>query len=144
MDARKVDGKANENPVQSYRWYLFDAPFTVAVEEVSSPPVTLEVIASAVRTPVFTPFLGRRSCPLSRPLLDPLDSPCGVPFAADSALEALAASGPGGEVIYSEAPLLDSGSRLRMRDVPIYGRVRRFATREAYIHVSKEAGNVFE
>jgi len=40
LDARKVDGKANENPVQSYRWYLFDAPFTVAVEEIPNAPIT--------------------------------------------------------------------------------------------------------
>jgi len=64
LKARKVDGKANDNPIQSYRWYLFDAPFTVAVEEMTNPAITLEEIAKAIRSPVFTPVLGRRSCPL--------------------------------------------------------------------------------
>jgi len=141
-DARKVDGKPNENPIQSYRWYLFDAPFTVAIEETPAASIFLEDIAGKIRMPVFTPFLGRRSCPLSRPLLDPPNMPTGVPFSAESAFEALARSCPGGEVIYSETQHCGSESKLRMRDVPIYGRVRRFATREAFIHVQKEAGNV--
>src|SRR5271157_1151079 len=116
--ARKVDGKPNENPVQSYRWYLFDAPFTVAVEELPNAPISLDIIAKKLREPVYTPFLGRRSCPLSRPLLDRKDSPIGNPFEAISAMDALEKSGSGGMVIYSESP---SDQKLRMRDVPLYG-----------------------
>jgi CRISPR system Cascade subunit CasD len=140
--ARKVDGKPNENPVQSYRWYLFDAPFTVAVEEISDAPVALNVIAEKIRKPIFTPFLGRRSCPLSRPLLDREDSPLGKPFEAKSALEALEKSGMDGSVIYTESSELSTDQKLRMRDVPIYGRIRRFATREVFIHSGMEAQNV--
>ena len=33
LDARKVDGTANKNPVVSRREYLFDAAFTVAIGE---------------------------------------------------------------------------------------------------------------
>jgi CRISPR system Cascade subunit CasD len=132
--ARKVDGTENKNPVQSYRWYLFDAPFTIAVEELPNAPISLDAIADKIRKPVYTPFLGRRSCALSRPLLEPERDPMGKPFGANSAIDAFEKSGSGGSVIYSESP---SDQKLRMRDVPLYGRIRRFATREVFIHAGK-------
>jgi len=138
LEARKVDGKPNKNPVQSYRWYLFDAPFTVAVEEAINAPIKLEEIAGAMRSPIYTPFLGRRSCPLSRPLIDPYEKP----IEAKSAIDALQRSGTGRSVIYSESPELATEHKLRMRDVPIYGRVRHFTTREVFIHAEKEVSNV--
>ena len=143
-DARKVDGKKNENPVQSYRWYLFDAPFTVAVEALPGVSFSLDLIAEKIRQPVYTPFLGRRSCPLSRPLLDREDSELGKPFEAKSVWEALRKSGPGGAIIYTESPELAADQKLRMRDVPLYGRIRRFTTRDVFIHSRKEAEHVLE
>jgi len=140
LHSRKVDGKPNENPVQSYRWYLFDAPFTVAIEEMPGAQITLNEIVAAIRAPVFTPFLGRRSCPLSRPLLNPND----MPFESKSAIDALERAGDGGGVIYTESPDLVTDQKLRMRDVPLYGRIRRFATREVSIHIGKEAERVSE
>lgn len=139
LDARKVDGKPNENPVQSYRWYLFDSPFSVAVEETANAPIKLDEITAAVRSPVYTPSLGRRSCPLSRPLLDPGDKP----IEANSAIDALRKNGLGA-IIYSESPGLITEHKLRIRDVPLYGRIRRFTTREVFIHADKEASNVFK
>lgn len=136
--ARKVDGKANENPVQSYRWYLFDALFTVAAEELPAAPIPLDDIAAALMKPHYTPFLGRRSCPLSRPLLDKDDRP----FEAVSAIKALERSSSGGTIIYSESPKLATENKIRMRDVPLYGRVRRFTTRDVFIHVEKEVRDV--
>ena len=138
--ARKVDGSENKNPVQSYRWYLFDSPFTVAIEEMIGAKITLHEIADAIRMPVYTPFLGRRSCPLSRPLLNEKS----IPFEAESVLDALAKSSSGGYVIYSESKNLASGQKLRIRDVPVYGRNRKFVTREVYVHYAKEAGHVSE
>jgi len=138
LEARKVDGNPNKNPVQSYRWYLFDAPFTVAIEETINAPIKLEEIADAVRSPAYTPFLGRRSCPLSRPLLGPNEKP----IETKSAIDALQRSGAGGSVIYTESPELTSEHKLRIRDVPIYGRIRRFTTREVFVHAEKEVSNV--
>ena len=137
--ARKVDGTENKNPVQSYRWYLFDALFTIAVEELPDASIPLDLIAERIRKPIYTPFLGRRSCPLSRPLLDREDSILGKTFEAQSAFRALEKSGSGGTVIYSESP---SDQKLRLRDVPIYGRIRRFTTREVFIHEVKEVQDV--
>jgi CRISPR system Cascade subunit CasD len=50
----------------SRRHYLADACFTVAV---TGPDPILTEIASALRSPVWAPFLGRRSCPPDAPFL---------------------------------------------------------------------------
>ena len=46
--------------------YLEDACYTVFI---AAPEETLEACAAALRHPVWTPCLGRRSCPPTRPLL---------------------------------------------------------------------------
>ena len=126
MDARKVDGSANKFPVVSRREYLFDAAFTVAVGSRPNATVGLDRIADALRRPVYTPTLGRRSCPLTRPLLE------GQPIEATSARDALAQIALTGGLIYSEAE--KSEQPVRVRDVPMHGKTRQFATRLAYLH----------
>ena len=130
LDARKVDGSTNKNAVESRREYLFDAAFTVAIGEKQNAPVTLTAIADAVLRPCFTPVLGRRSCPISRPLLD------GPPVEASDAKVALASALPVGGLIYAEGDLV-STQPLRIRDVPMYGRHRQFGTRQVYLHKEK-------
>lgn len=49
----------------SERFYLADAVFVAAVE---GPHDQLSGLLQALRRPVFLPFLGRRSCPPSRPV----------------------------------------------------------------------------
>jgi CRISPR system Cascade subunit CasD len=136
--ARKVDGSENKNPVQSYRWYLYDSLFTVLIEELPDALYTLDLITDKLRKPIFTPSLGRRSCPLSRPLLDK-DTKL---FEAHTVMNALEQCGSTGDVIYSESPAFLSEQKIRIRDVPIYGRIRRFTTRNISIHVAKEVQNV--
>lgn len=53
--------------IQSKRTYLCDASFVAVV--VPGEGITTEAIASAVTSPVFAPYLGRRSCVPSTPLL---------------------------------------------------------------------------
>lgn len=53
--------------IQSKRTYLCDASFAVVV--VPGPHTSVAEIAAAVRRPVFAPFLGRRTCVPSTPLL---------------------------------------------------------------------------
>lgn len=125
MDARKVDGKVNKFPVVSRREYLFDAAFTVAVGTKSNAPFTLDTIAVALRRPLYTPTLGRRACPTTRPIFD------GELEAADG-VAALRASRGSGALIYSES--LESGQPLRLRDVPLHGSKRQFGTRLVYLH----------
>lgn len=65
--------------IQSKRTYLCDASFVAMV--VPGPETSLEQLQRAVSFPTFAPFLGRRNCPPSSPLLlaaevrgeDPLD-----------------------------------------------------------------------
>lgn len=124
-DARKVDGSANKFPVVSRREYLFDAAFTVAVGSRPGASVSLGQIAEALRRPRYTPALGRRSCPLTRPLLE-------GQVEAVSARDALATTEPKGCLIYSEAETSDQS--IRVRDVPMHRKTRQFATRLVYLH----------
>lgn len=125
MDARKVDGKANKFPVVSRREYLFDAAFTVAVGSKSDATITLAQLAEALRYPSYTPSLGRRSCPLARPLLE-------GELEAEDALAALVKAAPAGGLVYSEAQ--QSDQPMRLRDVPLHGHKRQFGTRLVYLH----------
>ncbi|WP_343244720.1 type I-E CRISPR-associated protein Cas5/CasD [Streptomyces sp. SID11385] len=61
--ARHLDTDASM-PV-SERFYLSDAVFVAAVEGAAD---LVDELLAAVRAPVFLPFLGRRSCPPSRPI----------------------------------------------------------------------------
>ncbi len=126
MDARKVDGSPREFPIVSRREYLFDAAFTVAVGIRSDTTFTLAQFAEALRHPCYTPTLGRRACPIARPLLD-------RELEAVDAKAALATALPSGGLIYAEADL-PSDQPLRIRDVPMHGRKRQFASRLAYVH----------
>ena len=58
----------------SERFYLSDAVFVAAVE---GGPELITALHEAVRAPVYLPYLGRRSCPPSRPveLGEPVSGP---------------------------------------------------------------------
>lgn len=68
----KADGSRTDTVV-SYRDYLADASFTVALE--SQNRDLLEEIATALRNPTWTLFLGRKAFPLALPPLRPGDWP---------------------------------------------------------------------
>lgn len=126
IEARRVNRAPKQREtVQSWREYLFDAAFTVAIGSRSGAPFSLEQLAEALRRPCYTPTLGRRSCPPTRPLL------AGQVEAAD-AREALAQFEPNSGLIYCETEKSDQP--VRMRDVPMHGHKRQFATRLVYLH----------
>lgn len=130
-NARKVGGKVNEFPVVSRREYLCDAPFTIAIVQQPGAAYSLDRIAAAVRKPTYTPSLGRRSCPPTRPLFE-----CFVE-STDGVVGALSQIEPMGGVIYSESA--DTAlQQLRIRDRPIAGK-RRFASRRISIHAEEGA-----
>lgn len=130
-NARKVGGKVNEYPVVSRREYLCDAPFTIAVAQRPEAAYSLERIADAVRKPVYTPSLGRRGCPPTRPLFE-----CFVETAA-GIVDALRQVEPRGGVIYAESTDATLPQQ-RIRDRPIVGRPRQFASRRVSIHANGE------
>lgn len=125
LDARKVDGSARKDAILSSREYLCDASFTLALVFYDGSAYSLKQIEDALAKPHFTPVLGRRSCPLHRPIFETI-------LEARNAAEALANVPPGKGILYSEIKLPGSAP-LRMRDVPMPTPVRQFATRDVYI-----------
>lgn len=130
MEARKVDGKPNKFPVVSRREYLCDAEYTVSLEIREDAAYDADALRQALEKPVYTPFLGRRSCPISRPLLE------GIVEATDfeAAFDLIE---PGKGVIYSEQKPSAAATRYRLRDIPLYGRKRQFASRQLYLHTQE-------
>ncbi|NOX75112.1 MAG: type I-E CRISPR-associated protein Cas5/CasD [Gammaproteobacteria bacterium] len=129
-DARKEhQGLKSIETIQTWREYLQDAKYTVAIWLTRQATVSFDALVEAINRPVYTPFLGRRSCPITRPLF--ADRVSSV-----NELEALVLVEPDGGTVYSEC-LDDSKPRLLIRDVPISGRKRQFATRQISIHAGK-------
>lgn len=56
------------NTILSSRDYRCDAAYTVAITVADGSPYTVQQLAIALIKPVFTLYLGRKSCPLSLPL----------------------------------------------------------------------------
>ena len=133
QDARKVDGKPNKNPVISRREYLCDASFTIALQVKAGSEFTTDDISKAVQLPVYTLFLGRRSCPVSRPLYEKR-------VKATTFTQALTRIAPGRGLIYSDVDEASDG-QIELRDVPL-GRHRQFTTRRVYIHTDKGEARV--
>lgn len=127
LAARKVDGSANKNPIESRREYLFDASFTVAIGETAGAQVSLEKMADSIQRPVYTPSLGRRSCPIARPLF------AGWQEAA-TGIQALKQVHPKAGVVYGEGKHAVNNRPMPIRDVPLLGRCRQFGVRWVYVH----------
>lgn len=56
------------NTILSSRDYRCDAVYTVAIYVTDAAPHTVQDLAAALKKPVFTLYLGRKSCPLALPL----------------------------------------------------------------------------
>lgn len=126
-DARQsYSGLKSHETIITRREYLCDASFTVAVWLSEQASLTLEQLQQAVKKPIFTPFLGRKSCPLTHPLW--LDE-----VRAQNSLEALNFCPPGGSAIYSEEEVGDNPDKFFVRDEPIINLPRQFASRHWYV-----------
>jgi CRISPR system Cascade subunit CasD len=128
-DAREdYAGLKSHETIQTWREYLLDAEYTVAIWADEGAAVSIAELEVAIRKPIFTPYLGRRSCPMAQPLLRQR-------LMAQNVVEALNAVEPCGGVIYSDEQLDGSAGRnIRLRDVPMSGQSRQFAARTVYIH----------
>lgn len=127
MDARKVDGKRNKYPVVSRREYLCDAVFTVLLEVKKEAAFSQQTLVQAIKNPIYTPFLGRRSCPISRPLYE-AELQADTISNAFSLLDSLAGT------VYSEHAVTADDIVIHRRDAPLYARQRQFATHQWYMH----------
>ncbi|PIE54095.1 MAG: type I-E CRISPR-associated protein Cas5/CasD [Dethiosulfovibrio peptidovorans] len=132
QNVRTVGGSNPKETEITHREYLEDLCCTVAIAQRAENEYGLDRLREALQNPCFTPFLGRRSCPLARPLLeDDID--------AASLNHALLLIPPGFGTIYSEEPMRDDSVMMRVRDVPVFGRYRQFETRYVYVsNVTKE------
>ncbi|GAB7026584.1 type I-E CRISPR-associated protein Cas5/CasD [Geotalea toluenoxydans] len=132
-DAREdYTGLKSHETIQTWREYLYDAEFTVTLWCRSDAEVSIAELEKAVQQPLFTPYLGRRSCPLARPLFH-------ARITAKSVVDALQTVAPQGGTIYSEEKVSDTMKRVR--DVPLIQQPRQFAGRNLYVlgggHVSE-------
>ncbi|MDO9229574.1 MAG: type I-E CRISPR-associated protein Cas5/CasD [Syntrophales bacterium] len=125
-DAREdYSGLKKHDTIQTWREYLYDAEFTVALWNRSDATLSFDELEAAVKRPLFTPYLGRRSCPLARSLFE-------ARLMSSDILEALKIIAPHGGTIYSEVKI---GDRMkRVRDVPLIHQPRQFSGRNLYIH----------
>lgn len=124
-DVLKVDGSINPYPVVTKREYLQDAEFTVAIEFLANAKYNLLALKNALSKPVFTPILGRRSCPISRPLFE-------AEIIANSLEEALSMIEPKEGIIYSEVGN-ESMDKEVVRDNPLFNGKRHFHPRKVYV-----------
>ncbi|CAG1771624.1 CRISPR system Cascade subunit CasD [uncultured bacterium] len=122
LDARRSDGGKRDDAIVSRREYLCDAEFTLALAFNTS--ADLERIVKAIKKPIYTPYLGRRSCPLQRPLFEKI-------ITADNAELALKQIENTG-TLYSETPL-ENQHTLQIRDLPMFETKRRFLTRPVHV-----------
>ncbi len=129
-DAR-VDyaGLKSHETIQTWREYLYDAEFTVAIWTHPNAAVNLDELEAKVKRPDFTPYLGRRSCPLAHPLFQ-------ARLEALDALEALKEIQPQSGTVYSDEKAFGKAEirMKRVRDVPLIHQPRQFAGRNLYIY----------
>lgn len=124
LDARRADGGKREDAIVSRREYLCDAEFTLALRFKDQADYDMQRIVEAIRKPKYTPYLGRRSCPLHRPLFEAIIEA----ESAELALKQIENTG----TLYSETPL-PGGYQMKVRDLPLFQNRRRFVTRSIYV-----------
>ncbi len=140
-DAREdYVGLKSHETIITQREYLLDAAFTVAIWNIDGAAYSLDALQAAVCKPRYTPFLGRRSCPITRPLFESR-------VQAINSDEALRLVEPTAGVIYSEEDLPTvqgrNKQRHRVRDVPLPNQPRQFASRMVYVY-GKDNAHVSE
>lgn len=107
------------------REYLCDACFTVAVWSPDDDSQTLNTLQQAVKFPRYTPYLGRRSCPITSPLfLDRISA--GDPLQAYGLVDDIKGK------VYSEDELPGYDRIHHLRDEPIPHLPRQFSAHRWY------------
>lgn len=124
--ARKVDGKPRPEAIVSRREYLCDAEFSLALSFTEDAGYGLERVKQDIQKPIYTPFLGRRSCPIQSPLYEAVIN-------AENPQAALSQIAPYHGTLYSELEL-DGGTPMMVRDQPLFiSHVRQFNNRKIFI-----------
>ncbi|MDF1589355.1 MAG: type I-E CRISPR-associated protein Cas5/CasD [Gammaproteobacteria bacterium] len=129
-------GLKSHETIQTWREYWQDAKYTVVVWLREDAALTLNELESSLHKPTYTPVLGRRSCPLTRPLFE-------TKVSAMTALDALSLVEPVGGTVYSDE-FTKEARPLKKRDVPIIQQPRQFASRMVYMSRGKGEKHVSE
>ncbi|EPD7674954.1 type I-E CRISPR-associated protein Cas5/CasD, partial [Escherichia coli] len=119
-------GLKSHETIQTWREYLCDASFTVALWLTPQATMVMSELEKAVLKPRYTPYLGRRSCPLTQPLF------LGTCQASDPQKVLLNYEPVGGD-IYSEESVDGHHLKFTVRDEPMITLPRQFASREWYV-----------
>ncbi|MFJ3879130.1 type I-E CRISPR-associated protein Cas5/CasD [Streptomyces sp. NPDC090077] len=123
-----ADGGTRDAPIVSTRYYLADAAFTLAL---TGPTPVIDTAEHALTHPVWTPYLGRRSCLPDTPILlartatavDDLDH---IPLhRADAADQQILFT-------YDTPPTPDTPASTQHNDQPIHGRHRAWTPRRIW------------
>ncbi|MBN9476967.1 MAG: type I-E CRISPR-associated protein Cas5/CasD [Bordetella sp. SCN 67-23] len=82
--------RAQLSTILSTRDHLQEVRYRIAVQAGQDAPYSLDVLRQALLTPVFVPYLGRKSCPLEAPMApclievdDVISALSGYPYAAE-------------------------------------------------------------
>ena len=119
-------GLKSHETIQTWREYLCDASFTVALWLTPQATMVMSELEKAVLKPRYTPYLGRRSCPLTHPLFL-------ATCQASDPQKALLNYEPVGGDIYSEESVTGHYLKFTARDEPMITLPRQFASREWYV-----------
>ena len=122
-------GLKSHETIQTWREYWQDSRYTVVVWLKEGASYALDELRAAIQKPVYAPVLGRKSCPIARPLFE-------SSIKAESCESALLMVEPAGGTIYSDVQLSNS-KELRVRDVPIVHQPRQFASRTVYMQAQR-------
>ncbi|SDK52657.1 CRISPR-associated protein, Cas5e family [Glycomyces sambucus] len=138
--AATAGGEHKNAAVLSYRHYLTDAAFTVAI---TGPAPVITRITSALDHPHWAPYLGRRSCPPDEPLLLARSSPdaitelrTAVPLAARTTTKARTTAKRDAptvavDFIWEHQPANPAAAAFTITDQPS-GAARQFHTRRLW------------
>jgi CRISPR system Cascade subunit CasD len=147
VDDQTIQGNPNASPtrqtIRSKRTYLCDASFAAVI--VPGPGTTLDEIEAALSTPKFSPYLGRRCCVPSSPLLlasrvsgvDPLELFESIPIGPEELMARIA----GRQELDFYLDVEDHPRRLRripLRD-DLQGRLPRQFRERFVVHVRADA-----
>ncbi len=124
---RSPMGKIQKGTKPTYREYWCDSEHSFAI---TADNETIEVLCSKVKSPVFTLFQGRKSCPLTRPLFDSV-------VENDNPANALKESGSLGQ-IFSDVSGKNEIATVQVRDLTT-NIPRKSAIRMVYVCASRRA-----
>jgi CRISPR system Cascade subunit CasD len=123
---RSPAGKIQKSTKQTYREYTCDSEYSFAV---NASEELISQLTTAVKSPKFTVYQGRKSCPLTRPLYECVTD-------NDNPVDALLSLGGQGQ-IFSDIEGVGCVSRVQVRDV-LTASPRKYATRIVYVCAPKE------